>query len=415
MIQNILVVVDTIDENAGSGSKMNIALIQNLVKGGFNVTVLHYSRKEIVIENTLSINIPEITWSILYLLGKVVNIISRSSGLHLNHSIERFIGFSFSFLNDSNSIARSLRKGNYDKQDLIITLSQGASFRPHHALLKTPQLYTKWLAYIHDPYPFHLYPRPYQFYQDGYKQKEKFFKKMSQTAQYFAFPSLLLKEWMAYTFPSMQQRGVVIPHQISANLPVAEHTPIRVDPSKFTLVHAGSATHQRSPIGLLKGFVHFLKNNPDAKTDCELYLLGPTDYSIEKLNEAAYYSPQVKINTAKIPFNEAYQSQQYASVNIILEAQSSISPFLPGKFAHCVQADKPILLLCPYYAETRRLLGENYPFWSEANDVEKIALIIENLYQIWKTKPHDMQLNRFDLIEYCGYRNLKIIIENTLS
>ena len=93
-----------------------------------------------------------------------------------------------------------------------------------------------------------------------------------------------------------------------------------------------------------------------------------------------------------------------------MESKSEISPFLPGKFPHCVEANKVILSLAPYYSETRRLLGNDYPYWAEVDQAEKIALIIENLYQLWKQNPDNLNLNRKDLADYLSADYLKKVI-----
>jgi hypothetical protein len=102
------------------------------------------------------------------------------------------------------------------------------------------------------------------------------------------------------------------------------------------------------------------------------------------------------------------------SVNIILEAISEISPFLPGKFPNCVVANKPILILGPYYSEVKRLLGNDYAYWAEANDEKSIELCITNLYQIWKSNSSNLMLNRNDLIDYATELNLKKIIDDLI-
>jgi hypothetical protein len=76
--------------------------------------------------------------------------------------------------------------------DLIITLSKAASFRTHEAVLRLPELHAKWLAYVLDPYPFHLYPSPYNWTEAGHQQKEPFFKEVSEKAAFSSFPSLFV-------------------------------------------------------------------------------------------------------------------------------------------------------------------------------------------------------------------------------
>jgi DNA gyrase inhibitor GyrI len=111
-------------------------------------------------------------------------------------------------------------------------------------------------------------------------------------------------------------------------------------------------------------------------------------------------------------FDAVYLMQQTTCVNVILESKSEISPFLPGKFPHCVAANKPILLLAPYYSETRRLLGEEYPYVSEVDNVVEIAALLEKLYRQWKQDNTKLQLNRPDLEGYLSKEYLKEIISS---
>ena len=119
--------------------------------------------------------------------------------------------------------------------------------------------------------------------------------------------------------------------------------------------------------------------------------------------------PQFYSTEAYIPFSKVLAIQNNAAVNIILEAKSSISPFLPGKFPHCIQAGKPILLLGPYYSESKRLLGNDYPWWSEIDDEDRILTIIEELYNSWlNNNTGTMELpNLPNLKNYISYKNLK--------
>ena len=105
--------------------------------------------------------------------------------------------------------------------------------------------------------------------------------------------------------------------------------------------------------------------------------------------------------------------QQHTTVNIILESKSEISPFLPGKFPHCVQADKPILLLGPYYSESRRLLGYEYEYWAENDDDEKIAQLLKKLYDSW-TQNENVKLDKPELKQYLSMDYLRETI-NQLS
>jgi len=410
VIKKIEVVVDSINVNDSSGSKANVAFILNLNKAGFEVKVFHYTQKEIQLPNIECVAIPEKKLNGLYVLSRMERLFTRWTGLNLNPFLEGFFGFSFTFFNDVASIKKALLKESDFNPDFILTLSKGASFRPHDALLKLPQLHHKWMAYVHDPYPFHYYPRPYNWIQPGYKQKEQFFRAVSKKAKFSAFPSLLLQEWMGSYFENFLKTGVVIPHQNAHFEVKLFDVTSYFDTLKFNLLHAGNLMKQRSPEGLIQGFQLFLKNNPEAKENARLSLIGSASYHEEMLTTYQKKIPELYVCLDNKLFDEVQFLQNNTTVNIILESKSEISPFLPGKFPHCVQANKPILALGPYYSETRRLLGADYPYWSEVNDVENIAKLIEKLYQLWQQDSNKLVLNRIDLKEYVSIDYLKRVI-----
>jgi len=407
----ILVVVDSINIEDSSGSKANVALIQNLVAVGFEVLVYHYTREDIQLAGTICFSIPEIKYSPLYFLSRFQRVLRRSTGINTVPFYEGIFGFSFTFFNDVKSIEKALKKCKFTP-DLVLTLSKGASFRPHYAVLKSPVLHDKWLAYVHDPYPFHFYPRPYNWVESSFKQKEKFFTQVSEKAKYSAFPSQLLLEWMSSYFPFFLKTGIVIPHQNAAYNIKNKSFPDYFDSIKFNILHAGSLMKQRSPEGLIEGFKLFLNQNPEAIKDSKLILLGNASYHSKMLEGYQKNNPEIYIYNGNVPFDAVYNLQKGASVNVILESKSEISPFLPAKFPHCVEANKAIFSLAPYYSETRRLLGNDYPYWSEVDQADKIADILGEMYQLWKQNPDNLKLNRKDLEDYLSPNYLKKVIVN---
>lgn len=405
----ILVVVDSINIEDSSGSKANVAIINNLAEAGYEVLVYHYTLRNINLHGVQCYAIPEIKYSPLYFLSRMQRFLARNLNLNLMPFFEKRFGFSFTFFNDTNSILKALKKLSF-QPDLVLTLSKGASFRPHYAVLKLPQLQNKWMAYVHDPYPFHYYPKPYNWVEPGYLKRESFFREVSEKAKYSGFPSQLLKEWMGSYFPDFIKTGIVIPHQ-NAKYSVQDSVfPDYFDESKFNLLHAGNLMKQRSPKGLIEGFKLFLLQNPEAKNKARLLLLGPASHHTEMLEAYQKNNPAIYIYNANVAFDEVYNLQKNVSVNIILESKSEISPFLPAKFPHCIEANRAILSLAPHYSETRRLLGNDYEYWSEVDDVEKIAFLIGDMYQMWKQNPDNLLLNRKDLEEYLSADYLKKII-----
>lgn len=408
--KNILVIAESIDINTTSGAKANVALINALLSCNYTVTVLHYTRKAILLPDINCINIKENKSSLYYFLSRAQRVFQRVTKINISKNLEHIFGHSFTFYNDSKSIAKSISQ-HYNNHDLIITRSQGASFRPHHALLSLPLLHSKWLAYVHDPYPFHYYPEPYNWVEAGHKQKENFFKKVSEKAKYSAFPSQLLKEWMGQFFPNFLKTGLIIPHQNSKLKIQNIEYPKYFNSENFTLLHAGNLMMPRSPIGLIEGFKLFLEKHPDAKSNTNLLMLGNASYYKQVLKDYNNNTEQLYVSDGYVSFDEVYKLQKQVSVNIILEAKSDISPFLPGKFPHCIEANKLILLLGPKLSESRRLLGKDYPYHSTIHDSKRIAILIEELYAIWSNNKNDLKLDRKDLENYLSFENLRTTLK----
>lgn len=407
----ILVIVDSINIEDSSGSKANVALINNLQQAGFEVLVYHYTLKKINLKDVNCYAIPEIKFSYLYILSRIQRLLARNFKFNCAPFLQGIFGFSFTFFNDTNSIVKALKRINF-KPDFVLTLSKGGSFRPHYAMLKLPELHNKWIAYVHDPFPSHCYPRPYDWVETNYKTTESFFLEVSIKAKYSAFPSLLLNEWMGSYYPNFLKTGIVIPHQNSKHTQINKHFPNYFQPEKFNLLHAGNLLAHRSPRGLIEGFKMFLEANPNAKSESKLILIGSANFHYAMLSDYENEIEQLFVIQNMIAFDTVYNLQKNTTINIILESKGEISPFLPAKFPHCVEANKPILLLCPFYSETRRLLGSDYPYWTEADCSEKIANIINDLYQLWKQDVNNLILNRIDLLEYLSADNLKNTILN---
>ncbi|WP_246054132.1 MULTISPECIES: glycosyltransferase family protein [Antarcticibacterium] len=411
-MKKILVVVESINVEDSSGSKANVAMIKNLHKAGFDLKVYHYTRNDLKINGVPCYAIPEKRRSSLFFLSRIERYIRYLFKIQLNKPLEHLFGFSFTLFNDRKSIISALKKDTNFKPDLVLTLSKGGSFRPHHALLKMPEWHKIWMAYIHDPYPMHLYPRPFAWVEPGYSKKWEFMNDISEKAAFNAFPSKLLMEWMGSYFPGFLQKGVVIPHQIDSAPSTPDALPEFFNVKGFNLLHAGTLLGPRKPEFLIQAFKSFLELHPEASIDAKLIFIGNTNehqkqlQKYEKLISKANFVVQSSLDS-KIVLG----MQEQASVNIILEAKSEISPFLPGKFPHCVKANKPILLLGPQLSETRRLLGEAYPYWAEIDETEKISEMISDLYKDWKFNAGNLELNRPDLEQYLSEGHLKLVID----
>lgn len=411
----ILAVVESIDVNDSSGTKGRVGFIQNMLAIGAEVKVIHYTRNFITdIPGVECVAISERKLNINYLLSRVRRVFIRLLKWDLFKGLENKIGFSFGFYNDSKSIKSFILKYAEDV-DYILTMSKGSSFRTHHAMLNLAHLHKKWISYIHDPYPYSCYPEPYFWLEPAYNKKEKFFNLVVESAKYHILPSQLLLEWMGQFYPTLLSKGIIIPHQFVLDTHEDLILPDFFNASKFNILHAGNLLKQRSPEGLLKGFELFLKKNKEAAQHAELLLVGNASFHTALLENFLKRFQQIKLINKNLPFKTVINLQKESSVNVILEANGSISPFLPGKFPHCVISDKPILVIGPKNSEVMRLLGQDYLYHATSNDVNLIAKHIEKLYFIWRANKTEMVLNRNDISYYLSTTFLKRVFKDNFD
>jgi len=410
--KNILVLVDSLDVNRTSGARANMALVQNLGQS-FNLTVLHGSESDVSLGLPETINVQELKWNWQYLLSRTVRLLRRYVGLNLSPFFENKVGFSFTFLSLSYSFQRALNFLDISNFHLVITLSQGESFVPHHAVLKSSRFHEKWLAYIHDPYPMSCYPKSYAFKGPGTDQKKRFLQVICKHASFLSFPSLLLSEWMQKFYRFDTKKVIIIPHQIAHGMEKKSELTVEsfFDKKKFIILHAGNLLGQRDPMPLVQAFKELHNENSKFIKRCELLFIGPISPNHAKKIQKSELS-NVRFYPS-LNFEITLDLQKQASVNVIIEAENEgLSPFLPAKFPHCLMSNKPILYLGPEESEVMRLLGPNYKFNSPFNNINKIKSIINELFKNWKLEKEFSYDSK--IIDYLGYEKLKIEIESII-
>ena len=408
MSKKILILIESINLNDSSGIKGRLSLIKNLAQLGHNLKVYHLDTSNPIIDGVETLALSRNKTSAFYWLARLKTLFSKG-GLNFNRYVEERYGFSFSHYEDVGRFKKALSQENQDHYDIVFTLSKASSFRPHKAVLESPKWHSKWYAYIHDPYPMYAYPRPYDWAEPGSLKKRAFFLELYKKSKKVVYPSLLLAEWMESYYDGSTKR-LIIPHQIDQELAIASQTrvlPDFFDPDNFNILHAGSLMKQRPPFILIKAFQDFLKKRPEAKIEARLIFIGNVfDGHKKELN--SYASSNVIVHNQYMDFNVVFELQQQASMNVVIEANTPYSPFLPGKMPHLVIADKPILHVGPAYSETMRLLGEEYP-WHVSNHESHVTKLSEKLvlaYKEWSTKK-SFSLQRADLKEYLSKINLE--------
>lgn len=408
----ILIVIESINVDDSSGAKVGVAMIQSLAKAGYAVTVLHYTQKPLQLEGIACHAIKERKNNMIYLLSRVHRLLNRWFKIDIGDAVDKLLGFSFGFFNDSKSIEKAVNKFKPEQYDMVWTLSKGNSYRTHKAILNLPKWHDKWYAYVHDPFPQQLYPRPYNYVPHGYRIQRLFFRDITLKAKRIVFPSLLLKEWMESYYAAIEGKSLIIPHQIDVSIDNLETDfPDYFKADTFNILHAGNLLNLRNPKPIVEAYQLFLEHYPEALETTSLIFLGsPSIYDAYFLKEKKS-TPSLYTSENYVPFKEVYTMQFNAAINIILEAKSEISPFLPGKFAHCVAANKPIVVVGPYYSECKRLLGDGYPYCFEFDAIERLASAFGDLYTKWKKDPDQLRLDRPDLKTYLSAAKVKTIIE----
>lgn len=410
MRKKILVVADTIDLNHSSGGKANYALVQSLVKSGFSVCVFHYSHQEVLIPNVAIQLIHEKRFTWKFFCSRLVNKIRKYTSWKLNDTVEKLFGFSFTFFNDVKSIHQAIKKVDINQYDWVFTLSYASSFRSHAAVLKLPHWHAKWLAYVHDPYPMHSYPRPYDWVEPGHTFKRNFFLQIAQHAKYMSYPSQYLAEWMESYYPIAKGKTVIIPHQMAEVNEKPYDVNVFGTKQEFRILHAGNLMSARNPMALVQAFQLFLQQHPEACEHSKLIFVGMLGVFQDPIHQVQKECQNIIVSDGYMPFEQTIALQKEVSINVILEAKGPYSPFLPGKITHAVMANKPILALGPYYSEVRRLLGHDYPYWAEIDQVQLIANHLSAIYQKWQHEGK-VALHRPDLTDYLSEKYLEKTIQ----
>jgi hypothetical protein len=250
----------------------------------------------------------------------------------------------------------------------------------------------------------YAYPRPYDWAEPGSLQKRAFFLGVYAKAKRIVYPSQLLAEWMESYYPSDMSKRLIIPHQIGDNLNVEDNDVIQLpgffDSKKFTILHAGSLMKQRPPFVLIKAFNLFLANNENAKVNAQLIFIGRA-FEGHKAEMQSLLNKNITNYDSYMPFETVFELQKRASINVVIEANTWLSPFLPGKIPHLVIADKPILHIGPTQSETIRILGKHHELHvpNHIDELQLLAKKLASVYESWNACKN-LSLDRPDLGEY---------------
>lgn len=303
-----------------------------------------------------------------------------------------------------------------NKYDLIYAFGSGGVFAPHFALAEL-DLQIPFYVNIHDPYPVHLYPEPYKKKKTWINSLlEKKFINILFKAKGISFPSQLLMEDMAKTFSVIKDKGFVVPHigtKVNHLPEELKEIDFILDFSKINILHAGTLLGPRNPKFLLQAIVELNLEVPEFLDKVCFTLIGNVNKELTDVVDTSTIS-NVRFVDERISYKKSLWLTNQATASLVIEAISDFSPFLPGKVADIAYAEKPIIALSPKKSEVRRLLGNDYPYQSELNDVQTIKMILLKFFEDHKSdNVHTFRMNK--LKNYVSIENNAIILRQHLK
>ena len=372
-MKNILVVCESLRINGTSSGIVSSTFIKFLHESGHHVTV--------ITENNFDY---PITW-----LPKEVS--ARKFDIHpikknLFDKIPKLkalptylTGFSKSFRNTINHYKKEIEfELSLQKYDAIYALGSGSAFAPHFALAEM-ELDIPFYVNIHDPFPMHVYPEPYKKPKTWINALlEKKFAIVLQAAKGISFPSQLLMEDMSKTFASIKEKGFIIPHigTLLTSLPTEDgDDALALNASKINILHAGTLLGPRNPAYLLKAIGELNVECPELMEQVVFTFVGKVNKALTEVVNSSKIS-NVTFLTSRFSYQKSLGLINQAQALLVIEAISTFSPFLPGKIADIAYAGKPIISLSPKNSEVRRLLGSNYPYQTELDNVKEMKQIL---------------------------------------
>lgn len=313
-----------------------------------------------------------------------------------------------------NQISHHLNKSNFD---YIFVLGSGMSFYPHFALLNL-KTNIPVIINIHDPFPIHTYPIPYKKPRSIISSiQEKKFNIVLQKAYKITLPSRYLMESLIEFYPILVEKGIIIPHigTFLNNLPAIEDDlKINLIKNKINILHAGSLLGPRNPVFLLKAIYNLLSNHQNLFENVHFTFIGGIAKEHQNIIIENKFKDSISFINQRISYAKSIELIKQSDAIFVIEAISSFSPFMPGKIADIVYHEKPIIALCPKNSETMRLLGIDYPYFSELDNVAKIENMLLNFINNFEKISNKVDLDI--LKNYISIKsNLEIINKNIFN
>ncbi len=404
----LLVVADDVNFQRGSGPKVSHAMVKLLAELDHPLTLLHQSDQEVPFEekNVESIYVKE-GRSIHYYKSRF----NRKARKYLKSDFSKKYeeGTGHSYTEDSliDSMHKVLSGLNPKDFSLVLTLSKGALFTAHKAILQLPEWHSRWCSYFHDPFPFSWYPEPYTFNDIGTLVKQQLCRGFVENAAVLMFPSLKLMEHYQALTISIEQKSVIVPHVFDPQ-GVSGLAEFDFGTGGINYLHAGALLGERNPRGLVSAFAKANKLKPYH----HLHIVGPYQAHQEFIDQKNLEFPWLHVH-GSVDYNTAQSMAKTADVNLIIEAIAPSSPFLPGKFPVLLAMGKPILHIGPANSESMRLLGPDYNLHVENGDEQGLESLLADIETQMSIATQSLQ--KSDVIDYFSKETILATWEDVIA
>jgi hypothetical protein len=294
------------------------------------------------------------------------------------------------WLTNINSILKD------EKFDFVFCYGAGHDFYSHIAMTKL-RVAIPWVANYHDPYPGSLFPPPYNSYTKVISSKqERAHNKILERATYLSFPCIRLQDWIIKDSETLSKKSFILPHA-ACELPNLQHLAgdhnVTLSKEKFSVLHTGTLLSARNPIHLIKSFIKFLDSDEKKRIQSELIFIGNVHPKIKEEFKVTLPN-NIRIVTNRLSYTRCLELSFDATILLIIEAKSSISPFFPGKLADYLWLRKPILALSPEISTTRDMIGSE--FCSSLENEDRILDLLNSFWIQWESNSlrvdHSVQL-----------------------
>lgn len=386
--KSILVIAESLRINTTSSGIVSSTHIKLLQEAGYQVDVLTENNFDYQVNwlpENVNVHKFNIKYSPLNILDKIYKVKAYHAYIFDHNKTNTDVISSY-----KEQIFKLLDKKNYD---YIYLLGTGSSFLPYF-VFPSKKINIPYIVNIHDPFPMHLYPEPYKKKATFlYKKLAKNFNKVLEGAHKITLPSQYLLDDLAKTFPVLKQKALVIPHigtELKNLTSSALDNKVTLNPNKVNIIHAGNLLGPRNPKYLIQAINELNSENIDFENEVLFTFFGNFSKEHEQVIKQTN-SKNIEFNQTRVSYKKSKELMLQADANLVIEAISNFSPFLPGKVSDIVFAGKPIIALTPSISEVNRVLGNNYSYTTKLDDIENIKKVLLQFYTDFKNKNIDLK------------------------